>query len=266
MEINEVRCKSVLSDSKLYGLDYSANPYTGCSHSCAYCYAVFMKKFTDHEEEWGEFVDVKVNAPEVLRKEVKKKDAGSVLLSSVTDPYQPLEKDYKITRELLKILQEGGFNVSVLTKSDLVLRDMDVLKEFEHGRLSVGLTVNFLDEEDRKVWEPRASSIEERIDALKKLHAEGIPTYVHVGPWLEGITNLEKILEETEGYIYEFDVENINPRRDEVTMDVIRKNYPELADRYKRTMKNLSEHNRRLEEEIRKIKKKSEVPVRLYID
>ncbi|MFP4116468.1 MAG: radical SAM protein [Candidatus Aenigmatarchaeota archaeon] len=266
MKIEEVQCKSTLSNTKLYGLDYSVNPYTGCGHSCAYCYAVYMKKFTDHEEDWGSFVDVKVNAPEVLRKEVKKKDSGSVLLSSVTDAYQPLEERYGITRELLEILQENGFSVSILTKSDLVLRDLDVLKKFDHGRLSVGFTVNFTEEEDRKIWEPEASSIEERIEGLKKLHEEGIPTYVHVGPWLEGITDLEKILEKVEDYIYEFQVENLNKKRGEIVMKVIRENYPGLAEKYEHIMEDLSGHNKRLKEEAKTLRRKSSVPVKVYVD
>ncbi len=266
MKIKEVECKSVLSDTKLYGLDYSLNPYTGCGHSCAYCYAVFMKKFTGHEEDWGSFVDVKVNAPEVLDKEVRKKEKGSVLLSSVTDAYQPLEEEYEITREILEILQENGFNVSILTKNDLVLRDMDILKRFDHGSLSIGFTINFLSEGDRKLWEPGASKIDERIEALRRLEEEGIPTYVHVGPWLEGITNLEKILNRVEDYVYDFQVENLNTKRKQVIKRIIRKNYPGLEERYKKIMKNPKKHNRRLEGEIEKLRKNTEVPLQLYID
>lgn len=267
MKINEVGCKSVLSDTKLYGLDYSINPYTGCEHACRYCYAVFMKKFTEHkEEEWGRFVDVKTNAPEVLKKEVKDKGPGSVLLSSVTDPYQPLEEEYEITRELLKILQENNFSVSILTKSDLVLRDLDVLKKFDHGKLSVGLTINFVDEEDRNIWEPCASTIDERIRTLKKLKTENIPTYVHVGPWLEGITDLEEIVRRTEDYIYEFQVENLNTKRQGVIMKIIEESYPGLQRSYKEILRDASGHNRRLEERTKDLRNKTAVPVKVYID
>ncbi len=266
MKIKEVECKSVLSDTKLYGLDYSLNPYTGCGHSCAYCYAVFMKKFTGHEEDWGSFVDVKVNAPEVLDKEVRKKEKGSVLLSSVTDAYQPLEEEYEITREILEILQENGFNVSILTKNDLVLRDMDILKRFDHGSLSIGFTINFLSEGDRKLWEPGASKIDERIEALRRLEEEGIPTYVHVGPWLEGITDLEKILERTEDYIYEFQVENLNTKREEIIIKIMQENYPELQGMYEEILKDISGHNRRLEEKVEEVRRKSTVPVKVYVD
>ncbi len=266
MIINEVECKSVLSNTKLYGLDYSVNPYTGCGHSCAYCYAVFMKKFSGHEEEWGSFVDVKVNAPEVLREEVQKKESGSVLLSSVTDPYQSLEKEYEITREILQILEENGFNVSILTKNDLVLRDMDILKKFDHGSLSVGFTINFADDEDRKIWEPGTSKIDKRIEALRKLKEEKIPTYVHVGPWMEGITELEEILKKVEGLVYEFQVENLNTRRTEKIMDIIREKYPGLEKKYREITRDTTEHNRRLRKEVREMRKRYDVPVTLYID
>ncbi len=262
----KVTCKSVLSDTKLYGLDYSVNPYTGCRHSCRYCYAVFMKKFTGHVEEWGEFVDVKENAPEVLEEEVKNKEPGRVLLSSVTDPYQSSEKKHRITRRLLEILQRKGFSVSILTKSSLVLRDIDILKKFEHGKLSVGFTINFSDDADRKIWEPGASTIQERKNALESLRSEGIPTYIHVGPWLEGITNLQRIMEETEDLIYEFQVENLNTRRKETILKVVMENYPELADRYRDILGGGKKHNKRLRRSVEKLREVSAVPVKLYID
>ncbi len=266
MEINRIRCKSILSKTGLYGVDYSANPYIGCSHSCAYCYAVFMKKFTGHEDEWGSFVDVKMNAPELLKEEVKKKKCGSVLLSSVTDPYQPAEKDYKISRELLDILEKNGFSVSVLTKNSLVLRDLDILKKFDHGKLSVGFTVNSVDERDTRIWEPGASSFEERLEALEKLHSENIPTYLHVGPWLEGITNLKQILDRTEDIIQEFQVENMNTTRKDEILDTVRKNYPDLEQRYRKTVSDPKKHNQRLKKEVEDLRKRSRVPIKVYID
>ncbi|MFB6075601.1 MAG: radical SAM protein, partial [Candidatus Aenigmatarchaeota archaeon] len=188
MKINKMECKSILSESKLYNIKYSINPYTGCQHGCKYCYAVFMKKYTNHEEPWGNFVDVKINAPDKLKDELIKAEEGPILLSSVTDPYQPIEEKYGITQEILKILSKTGFPVSILTKSDLVLRDLDILKKFSPEKISVGFTINFTDDEDRKNWEPATSTIEDKTKALKKLHSERITTYVHVGPWFDGIT------------------------------------------------------------------------------
>lgn len=266
MKIKEVRAKSVLSKSKLYGADYSINPYTGCGHACHYCYAVFMKKYTDHPEPWGSFVDVKINSPELLKKELKKAETGSVLLSSVTDPYQPLEKKYKLTRQLLSILSETEFPVTILTKNFLVLRDLDILKRFTPGKISVGFTVNFSEDEDRKNWEPSASPIEERIRVLEKLHSEKIPTYVHVGPWFEGITDLEKILRKTRDFIYEFQVENLNPIRKETILKTIRNHYPDLEKKYKKILSDPTGHNKRLKKETEKLKQNFDLPIQCFID
>lgn len=264
MEVNDVKCKSILSKSKLYGVDYSINPYTGCGHSCRYCYAVFMRRFTDHDEKWGKFVDVKVNAADKLREDLMKAEPGSVLLSSVTDAYQPLERKYELTREILEVLSGTEFPVTILTKSGLVLRDLDILKKFDHGNLSVGFTLNFLGERDREAWEPGAPPLDDRVKALKKLSSEGIPAYVHVGPYFEGITDLEGILERTEDYITEMQIENLNWRRKEEIMETVRKNYPELEERYEKISRNGS-CTKKLKEDVERLRGK-DVPVRLFMD
>ena len=128
MKLGEVRCKSILGSSGIGGMDYAVNPYIGCSHACAYCYARFMRRMGHPGEQWGSFVDVKVNAVERLREETEKRSTGKVLLSSVTDAYQPLEEKYQLTRSCLEILLDHGFSVDILTKSNLVLRDLDLLQ------------------------------------------------------------------------------------------------------------------------------------------
>ena len=129
-QIKTIQCKSVLTRSRLPEVDYCINPYVGCLHGCIYCYARFMKRFTGHTEKWGKFIDVKINAPEVLEKELSRSpEKGTVLLGSVTDAYQPIERKYKITRAILEILLKHHFPISILTKSDLVVRDIDLLKK-----------------------------------------------------------------------------------------------------------------------------------------
>src|SRR5271157_4619818 len=123
--VKEVHAKSVLSRSGIEGISYTVNPYTGCSHGCRYCYATFMKKYTGHPEAWGEFVDAKMNAPLLLAKQLSRAARGNVILSSVTDPYQRLEARYGLTRACLVTLSDYDFPVEVLTKSPLVVRDMD---------------------------------------------------------------------------------------------------------------------------------------------
>jgi len=189
MEIKNVLCKSVLSKSGLRDSKYSINPYRGCSHNCFYCYSPYILR---EGRKWGNFVDVKINAPEVLEKEIRKTNSGNVLMSSVTDPYQPLERKYKITRKILEKLKNTKLFVSILTKSDLVLRDIDLLKQLN---CEVGLTITTLNDNIRKLFEPNASSVERRLEALKKLREAGIRTYIFFGPMLPFIS--DKDLEET---------------------------------------------------------------------
>ncbi len=137
--VREVTCKTVLNRSKLG--DYSMNCYMGCSHGCVYCYARYMQKFHPHPEPWGEFVDVKVNAPEVLAKRLERAKPGGVFVSSACDAWQPLEKKWELTRRCCRLLIEHGFTVNALTKNALVLRDLDV---FRPGLTRVGTTITTL--------------------------------------------------------------------------------------------------------------------------
>ncbi|MDH4027924.1 MAG: radical SAM protein [Nitrospirota bacterium] len=182
LKIHEVNARSILSKSGIPGMKYCVNPYTGCAHACVYCYATFMKRFTGHTEPWGSFVDVKINAPELLRRQLKRAEKGSIMLSSVTDAYQPAEAKYRLTRSCLEVISLFRFPVSVLTKSPLVVRDIDILSKIKDAE--VGLTITTDDDNVRKIFEPHAPPIAARIDALKKLHAAGINTYVFIGPVL----------------------------------------------------------------------------------
>ncbi|MDP2158320.1 MAG: radical SAM protein [Nitrospirota bacterium] len=182
MIIKEVRAKSILSKSGIPGADYCINVYVGCSHACIYCYATFMKKYSGHAEAWGTFVDVKINAAELLKKQLQKTKRGHVMVSSVTDAYQPLEIKYRLTRQCLEILLEHKFPVNILTKSPLVLRDLDIIKRFDE--IEVGITVSTDNEKMRKIFEPGAPPIEARINTLRKLKENGVKTYVFIGPML----------------------------------------------------------------------------------
>jgi DNA repair photolyase len=190
MIIKEVQAKSILSASKVF--PYVVNPYTGCQHACTYCYARFMKRFTHHPEPWGEFVDVKVNAPDLLRKQLSRKTPERVWVSGVCDPYQPVEARYQLTRQCLEILAVQGWPVTVQTRSPLVLRDLDVLKQ---GRdFEVGLSVTTADDGIRKLFEPRAPIISGRIRALGELHQAGLRTYAMIAPMLPGAADLGELL------------------------------------------------------------------------
>ena len=190
MIIKEIQSKTILSVSKVY--PYVINPYRGCQHGCSYCYARFMKRFTGHREPWGQFVDVKVNAPDLLKKEITRKKQGRVWVSGVCDPYQPVEAKYKLTRQCLEILAQNDWPVTVQTRSSLVLRDIDILKEGRY--FEVGLTVTTADDSMRKLFEPDAPTIMSRVRALDELHRAGIRTYVMIAPMLPGAEGLAEIL------------------------------------------------------------------------
>jgi DNA repair photolyase len=190
MIVQEIEAKTILSKSQVY--DYALNPYVGCQHSCAYCYAKFMKRFTGHREQWGEFVDIKVNAAELLVREIKKKRKGTVWISGVCDPYQYVEEKYMLTRRCLEILVEGSWPVTVQTKSPLVLRDIEILKR--SAEIEVGFTITTADDEVRRIFEAGAPPIGKRIEALGILHAGGIRTFVMVAPLLPGADGLVGML------------------------------------------------------------------------
>ena len=182
MKIAERTARSVLSKSGIPGARWALNPYVGCAHACRYCYAEFMKKYTGHTEPWGTFVDAKVNAPEALERELRRAARGVVMLSSVTDCYQPLEGRCGLTRRCLERLLAHRFPVRILTKSPLVLRDLDLLRRFPE--IEVGLTVTTDDERMRLLFEPGAPPIAARVDALRRLREAGVRTYVFIGPML----------------------------------------------------------------------------------
>jgi len=204
--IQEKRVKSILSKSGIPGVDYCINPYVGCSHGCRYCYATFMKRFTGHTEPWGSFLDVKTNAPDVLHRQMKKAARGHVLISSVTDPYQPVEEEYKLTRGCLEVLLPHQFSVDILTKSPLVLRDLDLLKQFKE--LEVGITITTDDDEIRKIFEPHAPPIEARIQALKTLSKAGLKTYAFIGPLLP--MDPEALSEKINPYVHSVLIDRMN--------------------------------------------------------
>jgi len=163
-------------------MSYSVNPYTGCEHACIYCYATFMKEYSRHNEAWGDFVDVKVNLPDILSKEVKKKKVGKVCIGTVADPYQPIEKERRLMRSVIEILKQMNFPFSITTKSGLVQRDIDLLQNYPNASVSITLTT--IDEKTRKIFELNADPINDRLDCLQQLIKAKIQTQVFYGPIL----------------------------------------------------------------------------------
>ncbi len=188
VEYRRVRVSSALSRSGLYDLDYAYNPYAGCAHGCLYCYARAFTRYRDAAEHWGRVVYIKENAPEVLEREVRAARRGVVGVSTITDPYQPVEEGERLTRRGLEVLLGAGFRVSIQTKSDLVLRDLDLLSRYRH-LVDVGLTITTMSRGVAELMEPGAPPPEARAAALERLSGEGIETWVFLGPILRGVND-----------------------------------------------------------------------------
>jgi len=205
LRVKEILAKSVLNKSKIF--DYCVNPYTGCQIACPYCYArLFMRRYSGHEEEWGDFVDIKINAPDILKKQLERAKRGTVWVSSVCDPYQPLEKKYRLTRQCLAALLETQFPLNLQTKSALVVRDLDLLVGFEDAE--VGFTITTENEEIAKLFEPKASSVEDRIKALGEINSRGVKTFAFIGPILPG--NPKRLVQRLAGKVIRVYVDRMN--------------------------------------------------------
>ncbi len=181
-----------MSKSGIYGVDYSLNPYFGCEHSCVYCYVPRMMPGRLRGRAWGSFVEVKVNIPKVLASELRRISRGRVLLSSITDPYQPVERSYELTRSCVELLASKGLEVTVLTKSSLFKRDLDLM---DKERFEVGVTVTTI--KAQRELEPLSDPPLRRLEALKEASEEGLRTFVFLGPLIPGVVDeeLDEILE-----------------------------------------------------------------------
>ena len=228
MVVNEITVNDYLTKSNLPDSDYVINPYVGCTHGCKYCYASFMKRFTGHKENWGEFIDIKrCNKPIDL----KKISGKNIFLSSVTDCYNQYEKDFCITRNILEQLVDSDCNLSISTKSKLILRDIDLLKQMKN--LIVCMSINTLNEKFRSDMY-NASTIKERMDTLKELHNNGIYTVLFMSPIFPYITEWKEIIDQTKDYVDEYWFENLNLRGNykKEILDYIRTNYSDLYSDY----------------------------------
>ncbi len=226
--IRATEVKTIISRTTLPVGDYAANPYTGCTHGCRYCYACFMKRFSGHTEPWGSFLDVKY-WPEI--KDPERYRGKEIFIGSVTDPYNPEEERYGRTRALLEALQGSGARISIATKSDLVLRDLDIISTFPEARVS--WSVNTLDEDFRRDMD-NAVSIERRLEAMRIFHRNGIRTTCFISPIFPGITKAEEIMEKAKDDCNLIWLENLNLRGgfQSDIMQYIREKHPDLLPLY----------------------------------
>jgi DNA repair photolyase len=235
LKVKEMHSKTLLSPCGLPEFEYSVNPYTGCSHGCRYCYARFMGKYSHQGEPWGSFVDVKVNSPEILRKDLAKNKPGRIFLSSVTDCYQPLEGKHMLTQKVLGAIKDHGYPLSILTKSSLAQRDLKLISGIP--KCEFGMTICFLDEKARKFLEPGASPIQERLDTLRKFSESGISTYAMLGPIMPGISDKdipEMFRKLSESGVHDLIVDRLNIKAGNLPpiKEAIKAHYPDLLALY----------------------------------
>ncbi len=220
VEVVRRRAKSLYTRSRIPGVSWSVNQYVGCSFACPYCYARnIVREFRG--KEWGSWVIAKTNAPELARKHVN----GKVVMSTVSDPYQPVEARLKLTRETLRFMDKRN-ELSILTKSPLVTRDIDLFKLFRS--IEVGLTLNSFEGKEKALLEPMTPVMKARVSALQKLHEEGIRTYAFVSPIIPHITDVSRIVEETRGFVdrYLFEVLNLG-KAGKAFEETLRSEFPE---------------------------------------
>jgi len=236
--VRETRCKTILNRSSLG--DYSLNCYTGCAHGCVYCYARYMQRFHPHPEPWGEFVDVKINAVDALERQLRRARPGSVFVSSACDGWQPIETERRLTRRCCELLLDCGFQVNVLTKSTGVLRDLDV---FRDRTARIGVTVTTLDERLRELWEPRASSVEERFLVLQEARRAGLQTAIMFGPLLPFLSDnqasIDAMFERAADLgvdVIWVDALNPRPRVWDAVASLLRESFPDLRERTRQVL------------------------------
>ena len=224
----EITVKDLVTKSNLPASDYVINPYVGCPHACKYCYACFMKRFTNHSEEWGDFIDIKLCDKPISSKKLQGK---SVFLSSVTDCYNPFEEKYRNTRGILEQLVSIDCELNISTKSHLILRDIDLLKQCKN--LKVSVSINTLDEQFRKDMD-NASSISERLEVLRILHTNGIYSVLFMSPIFPKITDFKAIVDNSKDFVDEYWFENLNLRGSykQTILNYINNSYPQFMELY----------------------------------
>ncbi|KKP67542.1 MAG: Radical SAM domain protein [Candidatus Roizmanbacteria bacterium GW2011_GWA2_35_19] len=251
LKIREIRASSILIKSGLPAADWVINPYNGCLFGCMYCYAAQIARWKHPDEIWGNYLDVKINASELLKNELEKLvirrshhiyDFGSIFFSSVTDPYVGMEAKYKLTRKCLEVLADFGYqgSISILTKSPLITRDIDLFKKFKD--IEVGMTVTGLDDKVSRFLEVKAPPVTSRIKALKELSDAGINTYAFVGPIVPYFIHDEKKIKEIIDKLEEIGVKkvwfehlNLSPKIKARLYEYLKKESPELITEFEKT-------------------------------
>lgn len=293
--VNKINVKSIINKHKKrdswFLIDYTLNPFSGCSFNCLYCYI----RGSHYGGDTTHKLSVKANAPEILVKQLKRrarnKEYGLIAIASSTEPYPEIEEELKLTRELLQIIARFKFPVSILTRSTLVLRDMDVLKKINENailpadlkpKLKGGTIISFSfstpDEKLAKIFEPNAPTPKERLETMKKFKDEGFKVGVCYMPVLPFLSDSEKQIEKMVVLAKNYGADSIliagltlfgDKPTDcgPVYYKVLEKNFPEIVEKTKRLFGNnfypTQKYQRDLKERADRICKKYDIKNRI---
>jgi DNA repair photolyase len=224
MKISVCSHRPILEPCALDNIDFQVDSYVGCEHFCYYCYAL-----KHAETNWKEEIRIHRNISEQLCEELEKISPQTIYMGYRTDPYQPCEVDYRQTREVLKLLVEKGFSASILTKSDLFLRDVDLLQRMESARISISTA--FTDESVRQLFESKTKDTEARIEALRCMKEAGLQTSALICPIIPYVTDaialVEKLAPITDTiWIYGLSIENREGPNWKYIQDILVKHFP----------------------------------------
>ncbi len=242
----EILCKSALNPVKGMGFNWSLNPYTGCEHRCAFCYvrAYELRADRPHDDRYGRTIRVKTNVAAVLRSELARRSwhRETVVIGAATDPYQPAEGRYKLTRKCLEVLRDFSNPTGMITRGPMVVRDIDVLSDLaRRADLSITFSIPTLDLDVWRKTEPGTAPPEQRLRAISKLVAHGIKASVGMAPMLPGISDRPEQIEAVVKAAREAGatglwggVLHLRPGTREHFMTVLARHWPELVPRYER--------------------------------
>ncbi len=246
VEYLEVQCKSALNPVKGMGFDWSLNPYTGCEHRCAFCYVRAFELRADRpsDDRYGRTVRVKVNVAAVLRGELSRKSwkKDTVVIGAATDPYQPAEGRYRLTRQCLEALRDFSNPSAMITRGPMIVRDIDVLSQLaRRADLHITFSIPTVDDEIWRRTEPGTAHPKQRLRAIEKLVGAGIDVGVGMAPILPGLSDrpdrLEAVIKAARAAGATglwANMLHLKPGTREHFMSVLDKHWPELVPRYER--------------------------------
>ncbi|MFC1651888.1 radical SAM protein [Patescibacteria group bacterium] len=248
LQIEEIKSKTALNPikSRVMPFDWDLNVYRGCTHSCVYCFARYTHEYLGHSgaKDFDQMIKIKTNIPEILEKQINSKrfKGGTISIGGISDVYQPLEKKYKLTRKCLEVILEKGNDISICTKSPLILRDLDLLKKINQKNFcAIAFTVTTLNQKIASKIEPFAPKVKDRIEAMKKIKKAGIPVGLHLMPVMPGLTDSEKDLRKLLKLVKEIKIDyivygnlGVRPCVRKILFPFIQKEFPEIFGLYRR--------------------------------